>query len=510
MGTSALFWSTNDNPSGNAFASYMYNSSLTFTTMDQNKAHGYSVRCVYGAGDNELPEVSTVEVVRTHANVARCTGHIDSEGGTPVTEKGFCWSTSPNPTLTDASTLHVSVESMTSDLNGVINNLTGNSYYVRAYATNNAGTAYGQAFHLMKTDLIVPKTGTETYNVPTNKTSFHVYDHGGQYDGYDKNCSGSLVVTASNTSKALKMTVKTWLIAPQDKLYIYEGTSTDNLIAEMTGDDNHVPVRSAGNTVTLRFVSNDFSQSAGFDVAVDVVPSVPAGDALPCANTPTVTDVDGNVYNTVKIGNQCWMKENLRTTHYADGSIIPDTIPNGAASYIYAGRFNPNNDPARVESFGMLYNWQAVAHGEAHVMETPATAQGICPDGWHVPSAAEWTQLRTYLNSVEVYRCEGQTDALARALSSQTGWNWQMEYTDACQPSYYMVGNHNYSGFTAMPAGGRNINYFGFFSMASFWSRTTGSDILNAKAFTIYHNSSQLHEEEPDKSDAYSVRCLKD
>ena len=509
LGTTAMFWSTNDNPSGSAFASYMYNNSHLFPTMDQNKANGFSVRCVYGAGNSELPTVTADKVVRTGKTTARCEATVASE--TEITAKGFCWSTQPNPTLTDASTQFITVESMTGHIEGNLSNLTSNRYYVRAFATNSAGTAYGDAHPIYLTDVVVPKSGTETYEVPSNKYTFHVYDHAGQYDGYDSYCNGQLVVSLDNNLKAFRMSVTGIMENPWDKLSIYEGNGTNQLLAEVTGyHPDAVTFRSTSNTVTLRFASNHAVQNGGFDVRFDVVAAVPAGDAIPCPNAPTVTDVDGNVYNTVKIGNQCWMKENLRTTHYADGSIIPDTIPNGAVSYIYPGRFNPNNDPTRVQDFGRLYNWQAVIHGSAHVMQNPATAQGICPDGWHVPSADEWTQLRTYLNSVGIYRCDGQTDALARALSSQDGWNIQMQYTDACQPNYYMVGNHNYSDFSAMPAGGRNINYIGFFNMATFWSRTTGSDIMNAKAFNIYANDSQIHIEEHEKSDAYSVRCLKD
>ena len=510
LGTAAYFWSTSETPSGQAFANYIYNSSYMFTNAPYDRTHYYAVRCVYGAGDNQLPVVSTGEVVRTHASVARCTGHIDSEGGSEVTEKGFCWSTSPNPTLTDPTTLHISVESMTSDLNGVINNLTGNSYYVRAYATNNAGTAYGHAFHLMKTDLIVPKTGTETYNVPTSKTSFHIYDHGGQYDGYDKNCSGSLVVTAIDSTKALKMTVKTWLIAPQDKLYIYEGNSTTNLIAEMTGDDNHVPVRSAGNTVTLRFVSNDFSQSAGFDVAVELVTPAPAGDALPCPGTPTVTDVDGNVYNTVKIGNQCWMKESLKTKHFPNGNSIAKGSTD-SLSYVIPQYYYPNNSQANVDAYGLLYNWVAAVNNPGHIEGVPPM-QGICPAGWHLPLDSEWNLMRTYLNNIPDYQCEGQSGAIARSLASTEGWLTVSYYDDVCTPSYYLAAeNNNATGFSALPAGGRNSgDLFWFNQMASFWSRTTGSTVFKARAFEINYNESGATLHDNDKCDAYSVRCLKD
>jgi uncharacterized protein (TIGR02145 family) len=510
LGTTAMFWSTNDNPSGSAFASYMYNNSHIFTTMDQNKANGYSVRCVYGAGNSELPTVTADKVVRTGKNTARCEATVSSE--TEITAKGFCWSTQSNPTLTDASTQYITVESMTGHIEGNLSNLTAARYYVRAFATNSAGTAYGDAHLIYLTDVVVPKTGTETYEVPSNKHTFHVYDHAGQYDGYDSYCDGQLVVSLDNNQKAFRMSVTGIMEDPWDKLSIYEGNGTNQLLAEVTGyHPDAVTFRSTGNTVTLKFVSNHAVQNGGFDVRFDVVAAVPAGDAEPCPGTPTVTDVDGNVYNTVKIGGQCWMRESLKTKHFANGNAIAEGSID-SFSYVLPLYYYPNNSSANVDEFGLLYNWNAVVNSPGHMVSVPSTAQGICPDGWHVPLDFEWNQLRLYLNDEPVYKCEGQSGAIARSLASTEGWLIVSYYDDSCVPSYYLAEeNNNASGFTAMPAGGRNSgNLLWFNKMASFWSRTTGTTEFKAKAFEINYNESGATLHENEKSDAYSVRCIKD
>jgi uncharacterized protein (TIGR02145 family) len=261
----------------------------------------------------------------------------------------------------------------------------------------------------------------------------------------------------------------------------------------------------------LKFVSNHAVQNGGFDVRFDVVAAVPAGDAEPCPGTPTVTDVDGNVYNTVKIGGQCWMRESLKTKHFANGNAIAEGSID-SFSYVLPLYYYPNNSSANVDEFGLLYNWNAVVNSPGHMVSVPSTAQGICPDGWHVPLDFEWNQLRLYLNDEPVYKCEGQSGAIARSLASTEGWLIVSYYDDSCVPSYYLAEeNNNASGFTAMPAGGRNSgNLLWFNKMASFWSRTTGTTEFKAKAFEINYNESGATLHENEKSDAYSVRCIKD
>ena len=112
--------------------------------------------------------------------------------------------------------------------------------------------------------------------------------------------------------------------------------------------------------------------------------------------TSTIMDRDSNIYNTVLIGTQCWMKENLRTTKYADGT----SISNGSTtSTTIAYWYYPNNDAFYKTTYGLLYNWKAVMGNSSSSSSNPSGVQGICPTGWHVPSDAEWTQLTDYVGS---------------------------------------------------------------------------------------------------------------
>ena len=163
-------------------------------------------------------------------------------------------------------------------------------------------------------------------------------------------------------------------------------------------------------------------------------------DGQPCPGAATVTDYDNNTYNTVQIGDQCWMKENLRTTHYADGTTV-------------TSRYAPNNDENNVATYGYLYNWYAVMHGAAASSANPSGVQGICPAGWHMPSCAEWTQLTTYVhdNGYQCSNCNASNwwmnvDCIAKALAAQTGWP-SYSY-DACAVGYDLSTN-NATGFNA-------------------------------------------------------------
>ncbi|HLP50066.1 MAG TPA: fibrobacter succinogenes major paralogous domain-containing protein [Chitinophagales bacterium] len=198
-------------------------------------------------------------------------------------------------------------------------------------------------------------------------------------------------------------------------------------------------------------------------------------------NTPqTVTDADGNVYQTVKIGDQVWLKENLKVTHYNDGSAIPyiadATDWQNATGAAYC---NFNNDSATAVTYGKLYNWAAVNSGK------------LCPAGWHVPSQAEWAQLETVLNS----------DGGSLKEAGTTHWLSPNE------------GATNGSGFTALPAGYRS--YLGTFSALTYqgqwWSTTLGSDTAYyAKYYYVDFSFAGIYDNEDWRTAGHSVRCIKD
>ena len=222
----------------------------------------------------------------------------------------------------------------------------------------------------------------------------------------------------------------------------------------------------------------------------------------PCSGTLTVTDIDGNEYNTVMIGTQCWMKENLRTTHYADSTPIPV-----GESYTFTEpyRYAPNNDSVNVAAYGYLYNWVAVMNGAESSRTNPSGVQGICPSGWHVPSDAEWTQLADYVSSRSEYTCGGDNSSIAKALAATAGWN---EFDRECR-----VGNdqssNNATGFSALPAGIYNGDYIAFSESAYFWSATAydlNTVFCRDLAYTTYLF---LHDDQY-KGRGFSVRCLRD
>ncbi len=193
-------------------------------------------------------------------------------------------------------------------------------------------------------------------------------------------------------------------------------------------------------------------------------------------------DVDGNVYNTVKIGEQCWMKENLKTTHFSDGSAINEMQDsalwvNTSLTHAPAMSYYDNNIQNNF-TYGALYNWYAVTD-----------KRNLCPTGWHVPSNDEFQILSDYL---------GGDDISGSHLKDITLW------------SVSNSGNDNSSGFTALPAGLRyhNGGFYGLGENGDFWSSTGGSSrAWNRSLFYRNPSADRFHDYE---EDGLSVRCVGD
>ena len=235
---------------------------------------------------------------------------------------------------------------------------------------------------------------------------------------------------------------------------------------------------------------NNNDNQGGNNSAVSTVITAQA-----CPGTPTVTDIDGNVYNTVMIGLQCWMRENLRTTRFADGVSIPFASDNESASEAY--RYYPNSDSSLVVNYGYLYNWSAAMYGYDNNATQPTNFQGICPDGWHLPTAKEWNQLLTAVNINTEYLCNNQY--YVHALSDSIGWN---NASSSCQPGYDFA-NNNASGFSARPAGtiGESIGI-----NAHFWCNAFNYAFRRS----IVYNNVYPRALYTTKISAYSVRCIRD
>lgn len=229
-----------------------------------------------------------------------------------------------------------------------------------------------------------------------------------------------------------------------------------------------------------------------------------------------VTDFDGNQYDAVVIGNQVWMAENLITTHYANGEEIP--LTEGYALSFFTStepyRYVPDAGTADVEVYGYLYNWCAVMHGELSSDANPSGVQGICPDGWHVPSDAEWNEFADTVSSHPEYVAGDDIRYIDKAIASTTCWH------SSTYP--YSIGNNqslnNATHFGLLPAGaayggssgGEGLGYF-----VHVWSCTEYKDnpeqawfrYMNNQSSRAFHAHTNAH---GTKAKGYSVRCLRD
>ena len=174
-------------------------------------------------------------------------------------------------------------------------------------------------------------------------------------------------------------------------------------------------------------------------------------------------------------------------------------------SYMDPYRYAPDNNNSNVSTYGYLYNWSAVMHGATSSSTNPSGVQGICPNGWHVPSDAEWTQLTNYVGSQTQYQCNNNSDYIAKALASTTGWNSSTEFC--------VVGNNpstnNATGFSALPAGNYNNGFYYYFGQdANFWSATESDDDNAYYRNLRWHYAYVLRYYSP-KDYGYSVRCVR-
>ena len=232
-------------------------------------------------------------------------------------------------------------------------------------------------------------------------------------------------------------------------------------------------------------------------------PPPPPGDVQPCLVTPTVMDYDGNVYNTVQIGSQCWMKENMRATHYSDGTSIDG---GGSNSYTIPYYYDFSTSGVELPLRGLLYNWPAAMHGNSSSNTSPSGVQGICPTGWHVPSDLEWTQLLTYLGNQFPYLCDYDSTYIAKSLAATSGWN---NYNESCTVGYSQATN-NATGFSAYPAGYSISNYYSYLGQSAFFWSSTEIDNFGALARYLNYGQEYVTRKNFSKFLGYSVRCLHD
>jgi uncharacterized protein (TIGR02145 family) len=206
---------------------------------------------------------------------------------------------------------------------------------------------------------------------------------------------------------------------------------------------------------------------------------------MPSPGIGTVTDIDGNIYNTITLGTQVWMVENLKTTRYRDGTSIPNVTDNSAWASATSGAYcNYNNDPSNGDVYGRLYNYYAIKD-----------TRMIAPAGWHVPTFFEWSTLIKYLGGTNV----------AGGRMKEAGFSHWLSPNTAAD---------NSSGFTAVGSGFRfdhNGAFSGLNTRCRMWTSYELADNIvldnnSAGYFISCTTGCGFNQQQY----GFSIRCIKD
>jgi uncharacterized protein (TIGR02145 family) len=394
-------------------------------------------------------------------------GFIFADGGSPITARGVVWQAS------SSTGLDVSLSTKTSDGTGTgsfTSNITGLSpntlYYVSSYATNSAGTRYGTAtsfYTLAATSPTISATVTATSITSSTATS-----------GGNISADGGSPITArgvvwgTTSDPTVSLSTKT-----------SNGTGTGSFTSNITG-------LSAGTLYYVRsYATNSVGTSYGTQVSFTTLTICTCASTAICPST--VSDREGNSYNVITLGSQCWMKQNLRVTTLNDGTAIPVDAGGGIAGNVsYSGWQNTTtsamtvyeHNASNLTTFGYLYN--------QHAVNDP---KGLCPSGWHVPTDAEWTTLTTCLGG----------ELVAGEKMKVVGTTYWMPNYDA----------NNCTDFSGLPGGFRRYDGLFYFKGANayFWSSTSAKNRALDGATKEIRASNDINSYQPNVG--LSVRCIK-
>jgi len=460
IGEYGHWWSSTETNENKAYYRMLKYNYQDFSRYSNYKEKGMSVRLL----KDGLPTVATSEVTSITNNTASSGGDITSDGGAPVTARGVCWNTTGNPIIADSKTTDgTGTGTFSSNLTGLIPET---HYYVRAYATNSEGTAYGDQISFLPSKLPAVTTSTIT-NITYNTAS----------SGGDITSIGGGPVTARGVC---------WNTTGNPTIadtYTNNGTGIGTWVSEL------VELQPATPYYARAYATNIMGTAYGEEKQFTTKPKPETG---------SFTDTrDGNEYQWVKIGSQVWMAENLKATKYNDGTAIPNVTDASVWENFTTGAYcNYDNLESNGETYGKLYNWYAVNTGK------------LAPEGWHVPTDEEWTILENYLIA-NGYNYDGtkEYNKVAKSLASKTNWkSSKNEGTPGNAPEY-----NNSTDFTALPGGYRfQWGAFHLMEVECKWWSFTAYDQNNAYKRGLSYSSNYLIFYPEKKVSGMSVRCVRD
>ncbi|MCX6269277.1 MAG: fibrobacter succinogenes major paralogous domain-containing protein [Bacteroidetes bacterium] len=392
-----------------------------------------------------FPNISTGTVSNIVQGTALSGGQVIYDGGTTVSARGVCWDTIAGPT-TACSHTHDGTGSGT--FQSVITGLAQNkTYYIRAYATNNRGDAYGTegsfysgCVQVLNVSISI-SASANSINAGTSVTFTATPVNGGASPAFQWKKNSVNIIGATNA---------TYSYTPQNNDAI-TCTLSSGLASCITGNP------ALSNSIVM--IVN------------------PVGGSY-CPGTQTVV-YSGQTYNTVLVGTQCWLKENLNVGTKLSG--LQNQSNNSVTEKYCFGNIDAN-----CTVYGGLYQWD-----EAMQYVATAGTTGICPPGWHIPTDAEWTALSVFLSGA----------AAAGGKMKETGTaHWAAPNTGA----------NNSSSFTALPGDYRDelgdflaLNYDAY-----FWSSSASTSTFAWSRYLI-NTTAEVFRDDMEKITGLSVRCIK-
>jgi uncharacterized protein (TIGR02145 family) len=404
-----------------------------------------------------IPVVGTVSINSVAANSAICVGFISDDGGAAVTECGLCWSTDSMPDLDDNySTVDIVSDIFTDSITNLTENTT---YYVRAYATNSQGTAYGNQIKFTSAEAQV---FPEVISVSISGLA----SNGAQVNGSINN-SGNYTVIGYGVC---------WSKNQNPDLQSAHKTLNDLQNGNFSVDITDL-------SPTTRYYVRTFLMFSEGTVY---------GEQKSFTTMEKLSDYDENAYHIVTIGEQVWMQENLRVSHYPNGDAIPLAYFDGD----WLALADNNNSDAYCYDFYNTYRYgyyysYAAAIGDNWLRDNNP-GQGVCPDGWHLPSNAEIEELYTELDGVDI----------AGGKMKDMGYeNWGIPNSGAT----------NESRFTGVASGMRSLSSDFLFQeeTAIYWSADEVG-VGSSAYYSLSKDNTYLNSFYIEKSNGLSVRCVKD
>lgn len=420
------------------------------------------------------PVVETTGISDISLSSFAVSGTLVETGRDGVSQHGFCWSETPAPALEGDSCLMLGPRIEPGIFSSIIQGLDRNThYYIRAYAINGAGISYGNEL-TVRTDRILTVPHVETKGLHTITENSAI--------------AGGAVL--DNGGSGISSYGVCWDTLPDPTI---EGRHKE--FSEGTS-----PFFTTIKNLELRtiyyvraFAINSTGLAYGNEVEFRT-------------NDLPLSDIDGNVYPTVVIGEQTWMGRNLAVTRYADGTPIPyvpefewwDSLKVYEKGFCFYDNLSSNAD-----TYGALYSWSAAVNGQDDTDPELFPIQGVCPDGWHLPSDGDWKELEMALG-------------MTALTADSTGWRGNIGgKLKTAGIDYWLIPNTgatNETRFSAHAAGDRfpggeynNLNFSTF-----FWTSTNyNHDNAWARALG-YYVTTMYRGHQDSKNFGFSVRCVRD